>query len=144
MNKLLFLLLLLPGTAFAQTTFAPVPADVEVDGVFLSGILVDEGTFAELGRLRVESRTFKFEIEGLEARQAALAGIWEMTETALRARHEEDMTAMQTHYSARLEDAYKRNFREKHGVEIGLGLGVVGTILGVLVTGYALGQIDSL
>ena len=142
---LLTLSLLMSAPAFAQeaTNFDPVPASVEgEDGLTLHGILISEEDYIELGELRVQVATLENEVAALEEAQAAKEDIWLMTEEALRVRHEEDLQGLRGFYSLELERASKRTAMEKHGFGIGVGVGIIGTVAAVVVTGYALGQVS--
>ena len=141
----LALILLMPGLAWADEPqlFDPVVVDVEVDGETLSGVLVDEPTIEELIQLRAETKSLSLEVEALEKRLATQLEIEVSVRESLRSHHEQQMTVMRDFYSARLDESYKRSLREKHGFEIGVGVGVVGTVAAVVVTGYALGQVSN-
>jgi hypothetical protein len=135
---------LLPCTALAQDTFDPLPSTAEVDGETVNGILIDEKTAEELFLLRSEVAALNIELDATELRLTKQLEIEKMTAEALRVHHEREMLAMQTYYMGLLEDSSKRTFREKHGFDVGIAVGVLGTVAAIAVTGYALGQTSSL
>lgn len=141
-HLLVVFMILSSGDALAQEaqSFDPVPVTIEVDGATLRGILIDEATAQELAELRAETTSLKADLDATELRLETQLDIEKMTADALRAHHEREMVSMQAYYMGLLEDNSRRTFREKHGLEVGVSIGVVGTVAAVLVAGYAIGH----
>jgi len=126
--------ILLMSSVLAAPTFNPVPADVTVDGYPLSGILVDEETFSELGRLRTEVRAKEKELEAFTEWKASNDKIVRESLEAIRAQEEASRSDLIEHYETALERAGRRDALQKHGFPLGIAVGVVGsTILTVAV-----------
>jgi len=132
-----------PAVAEDAQAFDPIPASAAVDGETLNGILVDEATAAELFLLRSEVDALTIDLVATEDRLGRQIAIEKMTAEALRAHHDREMSAMQAYYMGLLEDNSKRTFRERHGFDVGIAIGVAGTVSAVVVAGYALGHASS-
>jgi len=124
------MLLLLSALAFAQEEpqeFDPVPADVEVGGEVLRGILVDEKTYTELGELRVEVQRLEADIESFEEWKASQDIILEQSLAAIREEHAAGQERLTVHYETALKQAKKKDALQRHGFTLGVAVGVVAT-----------------
>lgn len=123
------MLLLLTALAFAQEPqeFSPVPADVEVDGKLLQGILVDEKTYAELGELRVAVKKLEKDIVSFEEWRDAQIQVFDTTVTALKQEHEAGQQRLVDHYEDALKQAKRKDAFQRHGFTLGVAVGVVST-----------------
>lgn len=124
------MVLLLSALAFAQEEpqeFDPVPADVEVEGHVLQGILVDEKTYTELGELRVEVQRLKADIESFEEWKASQSTILEQSLAAIREEHASSQEQLVVHYEEALKRAKKKDALQRHGFTLGVAVGVVAT-----------------
>lgn len=134
---------LLAILAFAQEpqAFAPIPADVNAGGETLSGILVDEETFMELGRLRVQAKSQSEEIEAFEIWKDRRDQIASDMVAAIQQQSKENIDSMRVHYEDRLRDAERRTFFEKHGFPMGVGFGFASAVVLSSVTVFAMSSI---
>ena len=125
---------LLSVLALAQEpqTFDPLPVDHEVDGKVYQGILIDEATFTELMELRTEAQSQALEIESFVQWKETQTALFDMTVTDLRSTCDDSLGRMREHYDRELDRSSKRKFFEKHGMPLGVAIGVtVTTVLAV-------------
>lgn len=119
---------LLLSAAFAQEpqVFDPVPADVKIDGVAYSGILVDEATFAELGQLRVLKMEQEGKLEAFADWKTWADTHYSQEAIALRSECVLGQTKLTDHYEDLLKTERKRNFFQQQGFSLGIAVGLVG------------------
>lgn len=118
---------LLLSLALAQDPqeFRPVPGSEVVDGETLEGILIDEETYKELGKLRVDVKTQAVELEAFED--------WKITQDRLfvdslretQQSCQEGMVELQQHYDRALEKTQKKDSLQRHAMPVGIAIGVV-------------------
>jgi hypothetical protein len=120
-------ILLLPWTARAQepAVFDPIPFDAQIDGVKYPGILIDEGTYQELGRLRVETKTQKTELQSFEEWKADHEQLMRASLEEMKTTCEEGQTTLTDHYEEALRREQKKDFFQRHGFPLGVAVGVV-------------------
>jgi hypothetical protein len=122
--------LLLASLAFGQEPmeFEPVPADItDAHGTLLQGILVDEKTYAELGRLRAEVKRLEADVQSYEEWKAERGQLFTVTIDALKAEHEAGQQRLVDHYELALTKAKKKDALQRHGFTFGVAVGVVAT-----------------
>lgn len=102
---------LLAGLAIAQEpqVFDPVPADVTIEGQFLSGILVDEHTFADMTNTMILQHNCQ---RNLTMAREAHANLVVLTDEE------------RERWKRTMEEAGRRTFLEQHGLAIGFFAGV--------------------
>lgn len=125
---------LLSALALAQEpqTFDPIPLDHEADGKVYQGILIDEATFTELLELRKEVQTQGIEIQSFVQWKETQTTLFDLTVTDLRTTCDDSLASMRVHYDRELDRSSKRKFFEKHGLPLGVAIGVtVTTVLAV-------------
>lgn len=123
------MLAFLAAVALAQApqTFDPVSADVRIDGKTYSGILVDEATFAELGRLRVQAETNAAEIKSFEEWKAKEETLFTTTIGALHQEHLDGQKRLTDFYEKQLREEKTRDAFQRHAFALGLVTGFVGS-----------------
>jgi len=132
-------ILLLASLVFAQEpqVFDPIPADVGD----LSGILVDEETFSELGELRVAVATKDAEIMSFEAWQRSHETLFLTTMEEMQTTCEEGQDRLTAHYEGALEHERKKDFVQRHGFPLGVAIGVVGATVVYLGAVHLYGEV---
>jgi len=130
--------ILLISTAFAQTpqVFEPQVADLAIEGKPYSGILVDEATFAELGRLRVLQTEQAAKIAAYQDWESFTKNNFSTTLEAVREECDTGQSRLVAHYEQILKREKRRDFFQQHGFAIGMAAGLVGA------TGVYLGAVD--
>lgn len=134
------------SVALAQEpmVFAPTPSDIEVEGEILKGILVDEGTFTELGRLRIEVKQLKLDSSSDAEFQEKQRLIYEEALSSVVIESKGGLENMRKYYDAELElriGESKRTWWERNdGTLMFAGGFITATILG-LSSVYAYGEI---
>mgnify|MGYP003629341456 CR=1 FL=1 len=120
---------LLMAVAFAQEpqAFDPLPADVEVAGTMYRGILVDEATFAELGRLRVLKTQHEEKIEAYQSFEEWSQQHLATSLTAVETECASGRTLLVDHYEGALKEAKRKDFFQRHGLGVGIAIGVLST-----------------
>lgn len=110
-----------------------MPADVTINGQTFAGILIDEKTYMELGRLRKADEVNTEKLQTFEQWRKEENVRFEKALGMVRDSCKDGQDRLVAHYDAallsadeRLKKASKRNFMEKHGFQMGVGLGVVG------------------
>lgn len=118
---------LLAALAFAEEPpeFHPVPGSEVVEGETLEGILVDEGTYKELGRLRVDVSEQAKEIEAFEEWKEERDQIFVDSLTKTQQSCQDGMVELQQHYDDALKRAQKKDALQRHAMPIGIAIGVV-------------------
>ena len=117
---------LLVSLAFAEPQeFGPVPGSEEVEGEVLEGILVDESTYIELGKLRVEVKAQVAEIQAFEEWKTERDKIFVESVTGVQTSCKDGMIELQQHYDKALAKAQKKDALQRHAMPIGIALGVV-------------------
>jgi hypothetical protein len=129
-------LLLLSTLVLAQDpqVFDAVPLDAEVNGEVLQGILIDEATFSELVKLRVETTSQQQEILFFEEWKAQEDKRFTLTVDTLKASAAEGQERLQLFYEGELKRAKRKDALQRHAFPLGVAVGVVAsTALTILV-----------
>lgn len=116
---------LLVALAQEPTTFAPVPGEEVVGGKKLEGILIDEATFAELGRLRVEAAAQQDKLLAFESWKETQDSLFLSSLQQTQQTCQENMLNLQNHYDKALDKASKKDALQRHSFPLGVAVGVV-------------------
>lgn len=121
-------MLSLLSVAFAQEpqTFSPQIADVEIGGVVYSGILVDEGTYTELGELRVLKRVHEAQLSAHEEWETWYRRHSNELIDTMRDGCEANQVRLTAHYEQLLQREKRRDFFQQQGFALGVAAGLVG------------------
>jgi chaperonin cofactor prefoldin len=121
------MLWLLLATALAQDAqeFRPVPGSEIVEGERLEGILIDEATYKELGKLRVDVKEQANELEAFEEWKETQDKVFVDSLTKTQKTCQEGMVELQQHYDKALQRAQKKDALQRHAMPIGIAVGVV-------------------
>lgn len=113
--------------------FDAFPATVSVDGKSYTGLMVDEATVKELIALRAEAAELRTTVDAMQERLDEKESICVDTVYMLRDECE-----------SQIQEASRRTFVEKHGVAVGMSLGVTATVASILTAGFVIGEASSI
>ena len=132
------------GLAFAQEApqeFPPQVADVTLEGVHYRGILIDEGTYAELGTLRTLKIEYGAKLETWEEWKEKNDVDFRLAIESVEALSKKQLQDQRDFYDDALKKEQRKDWFQRQAFPLGVGVGVALTTITFLGGTYFYGRV---